>query len=361
MKKISVVGIVGIPARYGGFETLVENLVIHHTKKKIESGLYVYCQSSAYDNHPASYMSANLRWIPIAANGIGSIFFDSLSIISSLREGVDTVLILGVSGAPLIPAVRWITKTRFVINIDGIEWRREKWGRLARSYLKFAEAIAVRFADEVIVDNEGVRKYVEVEYGRDCPVIPYGGDHAIHDKANNEMDPSRSESEARPYFLALCRIEPENNVDLILEAFARVEEAELIFIGNWDASEYGKELTASYRDYANIEIRPPSYDAGDLFNVRSGSVGYIHGHSKGGTNPALVEMMHFGKPIIAFDCEFNRYTTSGLALYFTDVNTLIFEINSLLSQKRTNGPSLRAFAQKNYTWDKVASKYFELL
>ncbi|HCT6445920.1 TPA: DUF1972 domain-containing protein, partial [Enterobacter hormaechei] len=261
----------------------------------------------------------------------------------------DVILVLGVSGCIFLPLFKLISKSKIITNIDGLEWKREKWGGFAKWFLKLSEKIAVRNSDIIIADNEAISKYVMDEYNIRTEVIAYGGDHALI-----QMEDYTSEK-GTEYYLSLCRIEPENNVHVILEAFSKSQQ-NLKFIGNWNISEYGIQLKEKYSKCHNIELLDPIYDLQVLYNYRNQCVGYVHGHSAGGTNPSLVEAMHFSKTVIAYDCEFNRFTTQNRAVYFSDVASLI----TIIESNFDNGRIMKEIAEKKYTWEKISSEYSKL-
>lgn len=346
MKKIAVVGTVGIPACYGGFESLVENL----TKYKSKSYSYtVFCSSNSYSEKKSKYNDASLIYLPLNANGTQSIPYDILSIIKCWAMKPDVVLILGVSGCIFLPIFKTFSKSKIITNIDGLEWKRDKWGALARKFLKFSEAIAVKYSDIVVTDNKAIGDYVRDEYGIENVTIAYGGDHALR-----ALDvPSHNDE----YALGLCRIEPENNVSMILEAYSETNK-QLKFIGNWDSSDFGRLLREKYKDFSNIELLDPIYDLDELFKLRKGCSLYLHGHSAGGTNPSLVEMMHFGVPILAFDCSFNRHSTEQKANYFDSSASLrrgLEALDGLTLDK--NAKAMKEIAQRRYTWAEVNRMY----
>jgi glycosyltransferase involved in cell wall biosynthesis len=346
--KISVIGTVGLPACYGGFETLVENLVAGANK---EQHITVYCSSKAYIKRLKSYNGANLTYIPLKANGAQSVVYDILSLLHVLIKKPDAVLILGVSGCIFLPIFRCFSKSRVVTNIDGLEWRRSKWGKLTKAFLRFSERLAVTFSDLIISDNQAIADYVSDEYGIQSTVIAYGGDHAISLSGSDDL--TRSD-----FALALCRIEPENNVEMILEAFRQARHP-LKFIGNWDSSDFGKKMKKKYSSFPNINILDPIYNIEELSGLRSSCSFYVHGHSAGGTNPSLVEMMHFGKSIFCYDCDYNRASTENFAEYFSESYGLV---KMILGQKDCrSGQLLREIAQRRYTWDIVCRQYFDTL
>lgn len=173
MKKIAIVGIVGLPACYGGFESFAEQLVLR-LKERFE--FTVYCQKSAYSERPEKIGNVRLKYLPLNANGIQSILYDMLAIMDSLRY-CDTMLILGVGGCPLLGLLRFFgMKKKVVVNVDGIEWKRAKWSGFAKWYLRFSEKCAVKFADEVVGDNKVITDYITDTYGKPCHLIEYGAD-----------------------------------------------------------------------------------------------------------------------------------------------------------------------------------------
>lgn len=358
MKTVAILGTVGVPAAYGGFETLAENLVRFHERNALACELAVYCSANTYPNRPASFLGAELRYVALNANGVSSIPYDIVSLFSATRRGSDVILLLGVSGALMLPLVRLLSRSRVVTNIDGVEWKREKWKGAARWLLRLSERMAVRFSHDVIADNAGIADHVSRTYGRKCHVIAYGGDHALQ----AEGKPFEGEPLPDLYALALCRIEPENNVSLILEAFARADSLPLVFIGNWNNSEYGRELKRRYATTSRLRLLDPIYDLGVLHTLRRQASVYVHGHSAGGTNPSLVEMMHFSVPVLAYDCEFNRYTTGGKALWFRDVESLGAALTALSPEQSAYvGNEMKRIAQERYTWDAIGQAYFNLL
>ena len=346
--KVAVVGTVGLPACYGGFESLVENLVRYN---KSNTEYTVFCSGKYYKNKVDKYLGANLLYVPMNANGISSIGYDIRCLIICLRQKFDAILILGVSGCIFLPIFKIFSNAKIITNIDGLEWRRDKWGRLAKWFLKLSEKIAIKYSDIIISDNEAIGEYVLKKYGVKSEVIAYGGDHAINAIEN------KTHKMANDFYLSLCRIEPENNVHIILDVFSKTQK-KLKFIGNWSRNEYGLNLKKKYSDYSNIELLDPIYDLDILYSYRSQCVAYIHGHSAGGTNPSLVEAMHFGKNIIAFDCDFNRYTTENSAIYFSDTDTLSLILSSM--DNLSNGSYMKGLALRKYTWETISSQYHKL-
>ena len=360
MKKVAIIGTVGVPAAYGGFETLAENLVLEKERLGHCYQMIVYCSAPAYQERIDDFHGAEIRYIPFKANGLQSIPYDILSILSALRDRCDTLLLLGHSGAFALPFLRLLPSVRVITNIDGIEWKRAKWGRLARWLLRRTEAMAVRYSDVVVTDNVAIRDYVSETFDRASEVIAYGGDHAVV-TAPKQIAGSAIPPVPEGYALCVCRIEPENNVHMILDAFSSMPDWPLVAVGNWEASYYGQELRAKYAGLKTITLLDPIYDISTLYALRRNARVYVHGHSAGGTNPSLVEMMHFGTALLAYDCVFNRNTTEDMAQYFGSAAHLQRHLDGFNAATAAEmGKVLQDIAQRRYTWAAVARAYFDL-
>ncbi len=360
MKKLAIIGIVGLPANYGGFESFAEQLV---QRLWDDYEVTVFCQKSAYREHPETFWDkVALRYLPFKANGVWSIPYDMLAILKSLGFA-DTLLILGVSGCVLLPLLRWFgCRKRIVVNIDGIEWKRAKWSGLAKWFLHFSEKCAVRYADAVVGDNQVIVDYVTEAYRRPCHLLEYGADNRKPGQALEEETPLAPAPREGEFAFGVCRIEPENNVHLILEAFG-AEEAPmpLVMVGNWQRSEYGRSLREKYGNRPGLTLLDPIYDPEKLNAYRGHCALYLHGHSCGGTNPSLVEAMALGLPIAAYDCQFNRETTENQALYFRNAQELRQCLQTTPPETRKRiADTMKEIAQRRYTWKRIAQGYADL-
>ena len=354
--KIAVIGTVGLPSKYGGFETLAEYLSKYLNNKY---DMTVYCSTKSYDLKKKRYNNVKLKYIPLKATGVQSIPYDIISIILSLKN-FNVILVLGASGAIIFPFIHFFTNKLIIFNMAGLEWKRSKWNIFARWYLKFSEKIAVKFSDVVVTDNQGLYDYINYEYGIESKIIAYGGDQVSRKCLSNELS-SKYPFLLKQYYCAVARIQPDNNIKIILQAFADMPDKSLVFIGNWKFSDYGSELKMLYTSFENIHLLDPIYDLNILDQIRSNCFVYIHGHSAGGTNPSLVEAMYLELPIIAYDVNFNRYTTRDRALYFLDNKELNKIVNNLDNEERNNcSNNMKKIANKSYTWKKIVSEYEKL-
>lgn len=354
--RTAIIGTVGVPANYGGFETLVEQLISN--KKHQDIHYTIYCSSPSYNEKMDKFLDAKLEYVSLRANGIQSIPYDILSLIKATPKN-DAILILGVSGCAFLPIYRLFSKKKLIINIDGLEHRRDKWKKWIRKFLKFSEKMAVRYADVIIGDNKGITDYVKDEYGKEALLIEYGGDQVLSQKSEN-LDSALGKYDLKKgeYALGLCRIEPENNVHIALEAFSKMPDKKLLFIGNWNHSPYARQLKEKFSPFPNITIADAVYDIPHLRAIRENCEFYIHGHSAGGTNPSLIEAMFFSKPILAYDCVYNRATTENQALYFKSPEELIYLTrNNSHDNFEKISKDMSEIANRRYRWGKITAQY----
>ena len=354
-KKISIIGSVGLPANYGGWESLVEN-IINFISKDLE--ISVFCSSKIYKNKIPKYKNVKLIYINLYPNGFQSIFYDLFSMIYAIRKS-DVMLLLGVSGCIFLPLIKLFYKGKIIVNTDGLDSERLKWGYFARIFLHFSEVFAVRFADCIVTDNQGISKHILKKYGLKTVQIAYGGNHASKIKLSLKV--KKKYDIPKYYAFKVARIEPENNIDLILSSFSKTKFP-LVIVGNWKSSKYGKGLIEKYKKISNIHILDAIYDLTILDQIRSNAYIYIHGHSVGGTNPSLVEAMFLGLPIFAYDVNFNRYTTDNSCLYFKnekELNLLIKNIDKNLIFKLAT--KMKRIAYQKYKWSKISQQYLTLL
>ena len=355
-KKIYIIGTVGVPACYGGFESLVDNL-LDYTPADVE--YTVFCSARKYEKKLETYKGARLIYLERDANGKDSILYDYESMKIAVKENADIMLILGVSGCIFLPKICRVFKGKIITNIDGLEWRRDKWRFYAKWLLKHSEKMAVKYSDVIIGDNKGITNYVHTEYekivaNKKVELIAYGGNQVLHiqDDSLYEKYPFCRKT----YACTVCRIEPENNVHVILEAFAQIPKKQLVIVGNWAKSEYGKHLKEKYGAYENIHLLDPIYEPHTINWIRSNVALYLHGHSAGGTNPSLVEAMCLGLPILAFDCVYNRATTEDKAMFWKNATDIIAMITSEIDRKKLS-EEMEKIGKKNYSWESIAEKY----
>lgn len=360
IKTIAVIGSVGLPAKYGGWETLVDQLTIN---LKNNFKFIVYCSSKSFAEKQKSYNGARLKYLPLKANGMQSIPYDVISMAHALIYA-DVLLILGVSGCFFLPVIRLLTKKQIIVNIDGIEWKRAKWGTFAKWFLRLSEKLAIKYSNDVISDNSEIAHYIKSVYNIESTTIAYGGDHIVkqtHQGAFDESSLLKHPFLQGYYTFSVCRIEPENNIDIILDAFSKMDNV-LVIVGNWQNSVYGKQLKVKFEQFSNIHLIEPIYDQQKLDFIRSNASLYVHGHSVGGTNPSLVEAMSLGLNIITYDVCYNRTTTENSAAYFSTSKDLLKMLKGVETKKSEtkNGHNMNEIARRRYTWRLISDQYSSL-
>jgi glycosyltransferase involved in cell wall biosynthesis len=318
----------------------------------------VYCSAPEYPERPAEYRGARLVYLPLKANGAQSIPYDFLNYAHACARA-DVLLVLGCSGSLVLPLVRALRKPA-ILNVGGMEWQRSKWGAWARRFLRLSEAVGARAADILVSDNLGIAYHMRKAYRRGSELIEYGGDHVETPALTPELAAKYPFLERR-YAFALARIQPDNNPELILHAFNQVPEMDLVFVGTWNRSAYGRELKSRYAGFPNLRLLEAIYDPVELNAIRGRCAFYVHGHSAGGTNPALVEAMHLGLPVAAFDVAYNRATTENGARYFNNVSSLAALLIQVTREEwDAQRPRMRDIAARRYSWKRIAEEYARL-
>ncbi len=360
-KKIAIIGTNGLPAKYGGFETLADYLV-KYLEEDFE--ITVYCSKTKKINRIKNYQGAKLVYLPFKANGWQSLIYDAVSIVHALFRS-DALVILGFSGVLAFP-LKVLFKRKIISNIGGIEWQKVR-GKKSLAAIevfvkKWFEKVCVRFSDVLVVDNQVLWDYVKNTYNIDSVLAEYGGDHATHEEATQSL------IEKYPYLnssydVSISRAQEDMNIHVILEAYKLSPKRKLVVISNWGISDYGIELKRAYKNkYSNIVIQDAVYQLEELNAIRSNASLYLHTHSLCGTAPSLTEAMYLGLPTLCFDVATNRASTEGKSYYFKDSRSLLKildnldEVNSVIL-----GNHMKEIADRRYYWSRIAGLYKEQL
>jgi len=358
---VALLGIRGIPARYGGFETFAEALAVGLVQKGC--AVTVFCEQG--DQEPiATYQGVRLVRIHAPRLGpLSTIVFD-LKCLLRARSGYDIVYMLGYGAAPFCLIPRLFGRQVW-INMDGVEWKRSKWSWAGRTYLRIMERVAVIVASRVIADAAAIRDHLEARYGRlpKCVVIRYGAHITpVMDGAALAMFGNVTPGE---YYLVVCRLEPENHVREIIEGFeSSGSPYPLVIVGGTaEPNEYIQALLN--RQSERVRFVGAIYDQALLSAMRYHARGYIHGHSVGGTNPSLLEAMGAGNLVIAHDNPFNREVLGEHGLYFRDPTQLsdaIRHTDILEDAARLQlAQAVRGRISEWYNWQKIVDDYWALV
>lgn len=362
-KKIHILGIRGIPARHGGFETFAEKLSLYLTERNWS--VTVYCQEfgtgAVYETH---WNGIRRVHIPVGVSGaLGTVIFDFRAVVSALRER-GIFLTLGYNTA-VFNILQRLKGQVNIINMDGIEWKRAKWSKLAKAWFWVNERIGCWVGNHLIADHPLIKDHLATRVSRDkITMIPYGGDEvtgACEDTLNAYgLSPGN-------FSVVIARPEPENSFLEIVKAFSRKHRNHhLVVLGNFekDSNEYHKKII----DSSSAEVIFPGaiYDAKIVQSLRFYSRFYIHGHQVGGTNPSLVEALGAGCAVIAHDNNFNKWVAGNSAIYFKDEDecSKVFDVyldaasDSVIVSKKLE--SVNNF-HNGFTWGAVLFQYEQLL
>lgn len=353
---VAIVGSNGLPAMYGGYETLVDNLT-----KQLSSDFdfNVYC-SKIHRKKFKEYNGANLIHLPFRANGWQSLIYDVFSLIHATFTS-DIILYLGPGAGFFNPFVKLFRK-RLIVNHGGLnEWERPKYSYLAKLFSKIGHHSSSIFADVNIADNILLQESLRKTFGCDAIVIRYGGDHSIKQEIDENLIEKYSFLRS-DYFVNVSRAQVDNNLHVVLNAFETCPEKTLVMVSNWSITGYGASLKNEYLNkYPNIIILDAVYNPIEINAIRGNAKAYIHSHSYCGTSPSLVEAMSLGLPIISFDVPTNRETTKNQAYYFENSAGLNYILNTLTGVELNScAKQMKKIADEEYTWQFISRQYAKL-
>ena len=319
--KIGILGTRGIPNHYGGFEQFAEHLSSGLLQRGHEISVY---NSSL---HPYKQREWNgvriihcLDWEHRIGTA-GQFMYDWNCITDARKRDFDVLLHLGYT-SDSVWHWRWPKKMINIVNMDGLEWQRSKYNRPTQRFLRWAEGLAARNADVLIADSPAIRDHLIAHYNKIPVYIPYGAD------IFSRPDPTVIEKYGlipQRYFLLIARMEPENNIEMIIRGHLASDSPHPLFVIGNITNKFGRYITSTYND-PKIKYADAIYDKNELDNLRYYSALYFHGHSVGGTNPSLIEAMACGCFIAANNNRFNKAVLKDDAAYFStpgDVKSII--------------------------------------
>lgn len=357
-KKVALIGTNGIPAKYGGFETLTEYLA-NYLNEEFE--VSVYCAKSPKENRLETYLNSKLIYLPFKANGWQSMIYDAISIIHAFFYS-DVLVILGFSGIFAFPFKIFFRKKKIVFNIGGVEWQKVRgkktFAAIEIKAKKWFEKVCVHYSDVVVTDNQVLWDYVKKTYQIDSVLIEYGGDHAIQ-KPITKILIEKYPFLAKKYDVSISRAQEDMNIHMLIEAYKQIPDRNLVIVSNWRTSEYGLKLKGDDNEkHPNIYLQDAVYNLDELNAIRSNGQIYFHTHSLCGTAPSLTEAMSLGLPVICFDVNTNRSSTEEKSFYFKDAKSLVEIIDNLdESTIKLLGENMNEIANRRYNWKRIAELY----
>ncbi|HUZ61636.1 MAG TPA: DUF1972 domain-containing protein [Hanamia sp.] len=357
--KIAIIGCRGIPNFYGGFEKMAECISVGLVNKGHEV--------TVYNSHNHPYQEKDFHGVKIKhcydpeyrLGTAGQFFYDWNCIKHARSQHYDVILFLGYSSSSVWG--RFFPKKPVIIsNMDGLEWKRSKYNYLTKQFLKQAEKWAVKYSHFYIADSIVIQNYLQKKYQIQCKYIPYGSE--ISYLNNNSLLPYYHISKAE-YYLLMARMEPENNIETILDGFNKsTSDKKFLVIGNTNNS-FGQKLVNKFKADKRILFAGAIYDSAVTNTLKYFSSLYFHGHSVGGTNPSLLEAMGSRSLIAAHQNEFNLSVLQKDAYYFKsskDVEQLIESVNRDKKEEQMVQNNLLKI-EKKYNWPSIINQYNEFI
>lgn len=353
-RTVAIIGTRGYPSYYGGFETAVRKLAPYLADHQWD--VSVYGRSAEARNHPGRDPRVNV----VVTRGVENKSLSTLSYgftacLHAAWKKPDVALVMNVANGFWLPLLR-MRGVPTVVNVDGIEWERAKWGRMAKFMFKLGARMTARFGTVLVADSKEIARRWQTEFSRSCVFIPYGGDAGGYGAMTDNL-PSKQ------YVLAVARFVPENTVPEFIEAAKELaSDYEVVIVGS---SGYGGLLEDDVRQLVaerpNVRWLGHVADDERLLALWRNCGAYFHGHSVGGTNPALIQAMANGAPVIARDTVYNREVLGDEGAFCSpdsnSIETAIRRVMDSSSEKDRLMSLSLARVQDGYTWEAVCSSY----
>lgn len=358
--QLVVLGIRGIPAKHGGFETFAEHLCKYLSER--EWSIIVYCQEEgAGPVSESDWRGIKRVHVPVKGDGaFSTIVFDLRATLHSLRYN-GVFLTLGYNTA-IFNILHRLYKKQNVINMDGIEWKRQKWGFVAKAWFWLNERFGCWFGSHLVADHPKIKEHLATRVSSNkITMIPYGG---VEVKSAAPSMLNQFSLKADAYAIVIARAEPENSILEVVQGFsARKRNKRLVVLGKYENSNpYHRKVMQAASD--EVDFVGAIYDSETVNALRFFARVYVHGHQVGGTNPSLVEALGAGNAVIAHDNPFNRWVVADGAIYaksaedFDSAFKKIFADNKLHTKLKNN---TQENFQTRFQWEAILSAYEDLL
>ena len=355
---LAIIGDRGIPARYSGFSTLVEELSVRLVQDH-GCRVTVYSRKPYFESHPPAHRGVELVWHPApGGKSFESVLHTTRAVWHASRRGCyDLVFIVDPGNGPFCLPLK-ARGVPVVFHTDGLGWKRTKWNRLQRAYYKWSERATARLGDWLVTDSRAMVRYYQDAYKVPCSFIPYG---SIVGAPPDARVLAEHGLEPGGYYLLVARMEPENNSLLIMREFKRTRTRKpLVVVGSVPyASAYARQVMAESDE--RVRAIGSIYDSSRLNALWANCYAYLHGHEVGDTNPSLLRAMGTGAACIPLEVPFNREVVGPLPPGFGhepgSLCRLIDAIDQDPAHVRRLGDAARQRAAEAYRWDAVAAGY----
>jgi len=352
--KIAIMGIRGIPANYGGFETFAEQLATRLVRRGHD--ITVYGRSHYVTLPDRIYKDVKLVVIPtVRQKYLETVVHTFLCVFHAWREKYDVILFCNAANA-LAAGLARLSGKKTVINVDGIEWKRKKWNWLGRAYYLWSEWLSTKMAHAIVTDARVIQDYYRNRYGKETHMIAYGAD--VERKASDEQ--------LRPfgllpehYVLYVSRLEPENNAHLVIEAFEKVStDMNLVIVGD---APYARKYVRRLKATRDPRVVFTGYVFGEGYRaLQQNAYCYVHATEVGGTHPALVEAMGFGNCVLVLDTPENREVVAEAGIYYRDVSELQRKLQQIIDSPQvleSYRQQAMARVREHYSWERITDQY----
>ncbi|EOA3463457.1 beta 1-4 rhamnosyltransferase Cps2T [Enterococcus hirae] len=385
IKHVYIIGSKGIPAKYGGFESFVENLTKRQTNKTIQYHIACMTENSLKsDIKEKEFIYNGAECFNIDVPNIGparAIYYDLKALETSIEKAEknrDIVPIFYVLACRIGPFIEHLKKRidkingKLFVNPDGHEWLRAKWSYPVRKYWKISERFMVKHADLLICDSQNIEKYIHKQYSKYKPkttYIAYGTDlEPSNLKENDSVVRNWFEEKGikeKNYFLIVGRFVPENNYEVMIREFMKSStNKNLVLVTNVEKNKFYENLkrTTGFEKDTRIKFVGTVYNQVLLKYIRENAFAYIHGHEVGGTNPSLLEALSSTKLNLLLDVGFNREVAEDSAFYWnkdkSNLAELIETVNRIENLKReVYGDRAKKRINNLYCWEIICKKY----
>jgi len=359
--KIALIGTRGVPANYSGFETCVEEIGRRLVERAHD--VTVYCRNSYYRDRRGEYLGMKLVYLPnLRMRSLDTLSHTFLSVFHALVRDYDVLMVFNAANSPALLLPRLLGR-KIAINTDGLEWKRGKWGSLAKRYYRFAEWLSTKLADRIVADSRGIQDYYLDRYGVESSYIAYGA-YVTESSRPELLEPMGLEPGG--YFLQITRFEPENNPLLTVRAFKELDtDKKLVLVGGVPyRSSYSEQIAAEAKEDQGIILPGYIFEKELINELWCNCYAYIHGNEVGGTNPALLQTMGSGCFTIAIDVPFSHDVLKDSGVFFAkDPGDLAAKMRWTLEHPDELAPykaRARERIRAHYSWDHITDGYESL-
>jgi glycosyltransferase involved in cell wall biosynthesis len=346
--RIAILGTRGIPNYYGGFEHISQHLA----KGLVKKGHHI----SVYNSHRHPHQEKKWQDVTIIhcydpeykIGTAGQFIYDFNCLMHARKMHYDILLFMGYTSSSIWGAL-YPKNSIIITNMDGLEWKRSKYNKITQNFLKYAEKLAIKYSQFHIADSTAIQSYLKDKYRIESEFIPYGAD----------LIQNQQEKDKPAYYLLMARMEPENNIEMILDGFSQSNsQKQFKVLGNIQ-NNFGKFIAKKFKNDSRIQFLGANFDTQIVNSLQHHSFLYFHGHSVGGTNPSLLQAMANGAVIAAHQNPFNKAVLQDNGFYFNNAN----EVKQLIETVKKDDSTLK-FVTNNYSsietqynWEKIINEY----